>query len=85
MFDTVDTSDDRRMDFQEFKAAIPLLEQWGGHVPNPAAEFGRIDTDGGGLILFDEFSAWALKQPDQALREALKSATTQRRCRPPAP
>ena len=62
LFDMIDTSDDRRVDRDEFEHALPLFEQWGVHVDDPDAEFQRIDVDGGGRILFDEFSAWALQR-----------------------
>ena len=33
------------------------------------AEFGRIDTNGGGQLLFDEFSHWALSAGLDGLRD----------------
>lgn len=62
MFDEVDSSDDWRVDFGEFKAALPRLETWGVKIANPEAEFKAIDKNGGGMILFDEFADWALKK-----------------------
>ena len=67
VFDAVDTGDDKRIDINEFKAAVPKLAEWGVRVANPAAEFAAIDTNGGGHILFDEFAGWALKQGLQLL------------------
>ncbi|KAJ9457222.1 Flagellar calcium-binding protein [Diplonema papillatum] len=61
MFDEVDTGDDRRVDKDEFRKAMPLLESWGVQVPDPDATFKEIDTNGGGQILFGEFCKWALK------------------------
>merc|ERR1711991_202102 len=52
MFDEVDSSDDRRVNF----------EAWGLKIDNPEAEFKAIDKNGGGIILFDEFADWALRK-----------------------
>jgi hypothetical protein len=54
LFDAIDLSDDRRIDMSEFKKSLPLLRQWGVVVHDSAAEFARIDANGGGLVLFDE-------------------------------
>ena len=62
MFDQVDTSDDRRIDLDEFTKAVPLFATWGVIVVEPAKEFAELDVDGGGRVLFDEFSGWALKR-----------------------
>ena len=62
MFDEVDSSDDWRVDFEEFKAALPKIESWGVKITNPEAEFKAIDKNGGGMLLFDEFADWALKK-----------------------
>ena len=61
MFDAVDTSNDRRIELEEFHLAVPLLASWGVPVADPAEEFKKIDTNKGGYLLFDEFSAWALQ------------------------
>mmetsp|Transcript_24241 Transcript_24241/g.52978 ORF Transcript_24241/g.52978 Transcript_24241/m.52978 type:complete len:179 (+) Transcript_24241:112-648(+) len=61
MFDRIDTSDDRRIDPTEFKRAVGMINTWGLKISDPAAEFKKIDKNGGGLILFDEFCDWALK------------------------
>jgi len=34
----------------------------GQTIPSPEATFKEIDADGGGMILFREFSDWALKK-----------------------
>ena len=61
LFDEVDTSDDRRVDIGEFTKAVPKLRQWGVEMDDdPAVEFAKIDANGGGHVLFDEFSSWAL-------------------------
>ncbi len=53
LFDAVDTSNDRRINLQEFKNAIPLLAKWGVKIENPQASFNLIDKNRGGFILFD--------------------------------
>ena len=46
----------------EFVAALPLIESWVGHLPNPEAEFRTIDTNGDWAIEFDEFCDWSIKK-----------------------
>jgi Ca2+-binding EF-hand superfamily protein len=62
MFDRIDTNDDRNVTLSEFKQAVPLLGKWGVKVTEPEKTFKEIDTNGGGVILFDEFSHWAIKK-----------------------
>ena len=62
MFDEIDTSDDRRVSITEFKKAIPRLEAWGVKIDDADAAFKEIDTNGGGIVLFDEFAHWALEK-----------------------
>ena len=59
-YNRLDTSDDRRLSLPEFRKGVELLSQWGIDIPpdQVQAEFKRIDTNGGGIILFDEFSDW---------------------------
>eukprot|EP00756_Hemistasia_phaeocysticola_P006881 Hpha_TRINITY_DN14035_c0_g1::TRINITY_DN14035_c0_g1_i1::g.44206::m.44206 len=63
MFSEIDTSDDSRIDLEEFKKAVPLLAEWGVKIADPEATFREVDTDGGGKILFKEFVDWALAKP----------------------
>jgi len=51
IFDQCD-GDDRRLTPQEFRMVLSLC---GVQVPDPDAEFRKIDKNGGGIILFDEF------------------------------
>lgn len=60
MFNRADTSGDRKIDFNEFKGALPLLEKWGVKIKDPQAEFHKIDTNKGGVIMFDEFCQYAI-------------------------
>lgn len=62
MFDRIDSGDDRRINFDEFKSAIPLMETWGVKIDDAEATFQEVDKNGGGQILFDEFSDWAIKK-----------------------
>mmetsp|Transcript_125903 Transcript_125903/g.187928 ORF Transcript_125903/g.187928 Transcript_125903/m.187928 type:complete len:177 (-) Transcript_125903:24-554(-) len=62
MFNGIDTGDDHRIDLKEFKEALPKIESWGFKVEDPEAEFAIIDANGGGQILFDEFSHWAIQK-----------------------
>ena len=62
VFDQIDTSDDRRVDFGEFQIALPLIQGWGVHVADPQGEFARMDADKGGQVLFVEFAGWALQK-----------------------
>ena len=62
MFDDVDKGNDRRISLEEFTSVVPRFEEWGLKLEDPAAEFEAIDTNGGGQILFDEFSEWAIRK-----------------------
>ena len=59
-FARVDTGDDNRVDRAEFARARPLIEKWVGPIDDYDAEFDKIDANGGGQILFDEFAEWAI-------------------------
>jgi Ca2+-binding EF-hand superfamily protein len=55
-FSKIDTDKDRRITFEEFKKgrkAFGLTEKGDAEVK---AEFAKIDTNGGGMILFEEVS-----------------------------
>jgi Ca2+-binding EF-hand superfamily protein len=62
MFDRIDSGDDRRINMEEFKSAIPMMETWGVKIDDAEKTFQAIDTNGGGHILFDEFSDGAIKK-----------------------
>ena len=61
-FDRVDTNDDRRVSLEEFKAAASMMTTWGIDMFDPEKRFKECDADGKGMILFSEFSDWAIKQ-----------------------
>lgn len=62
MFDRIDTDDDRRISFDEFKKAAPKMACWGIDMSDPRARFRECDRDGHGMVLFDEFCYWAIKK-----------------------
>jgi Ca2+-binding EF-hand superfamily protein len=57
VFEDLDADDDRRIDVNEFRAGIAKL---GCALTEEEAdeEFRRIDTNGGGLVLFKEFCSY---------------------------
>lgn len=62
MFDRLDSDSNKKIDFYEFKAAIPTVEKWGLIVENPEASFAELDRDKSGYIIFDEFCSWAIEK-----------------------
>jgi Ca2+-binding EF-hand superfamily protein len=61
MFERINNDGNKTLTFQEFKKAIPLIEMWGLKISNPEASFKQIDVDSSGLVRFDEFCEWAIK------------------------
>ena len=59
-FSRTDADNDRRIDLDEFKAAKSKMEVWVGEIGDIEGEFAKIDKNGGGKILFDEFCTWAI-------------------------
>ena len=57
LFDSIDTGRDQRVDFEEFFAAVSRLGL-GLDRKLALVEFQRIDSNGGGQMLFDEFCEW---------------------------
>ena len=64
MFQCIDTGHDKRIDVNEFRAAVGRLSDWGLELGAGTVDsvFRDIDVDGGGQILFIEFSHWAIEQ-----------------------
>ena len=62
MFCRIDSSDDFKINLDEFKKAIPTLEKWGVKIDDPVTVFNKIDTNHGGVIMFDEFCSYAIKK-----------------------
>jgi Ca2+-binding EF-hand superfamily protein len=61
LFDAVDEDKDRRMSLQEFKMCLVSAGMKMGEA-KAQAEFKKIDVNGGGQILFDEFCSWFTKK-----------------------
>jgi Ca2+-binding EF-hand superfamily protein len=63
LFDTIDRDNDHRLDLDEFMEGCALvLPELQLSADAAAAEFRKMDENGGGVVLFDEFCAWALEQ-----------------------
>lgn len=60
MFCRIDKNFDHKVSKAEFKQALPLIKTWGSSIKDADAEFKKIDTNGGGSIMFDEFCAYAI-------------------------
>lgn len=61
-FDEIDTGDDRRVDCNEFLKGVKFLGLQDMKQDQLVIEFGRIDKNGGGQIMFDEFCEWYLER-----------------------
>ncbi|UJR36673.1 hypothetical protein I4U23_029390 [Adineta vaga] len=55
IFEELDTNDDHRISFSEFKRGFSLMNEEDLDESYLRQEFNRIDTNRGGFILFDEF------------------------------
>ena len=62
MFCRLDTSDDFKINLDEFKQGIPIMEKWGVKINNPKEEFEKIDKNKSGSIMFEEFAEYAIKK-----------------------
>merc|ERR1712106_669112 len=60
-FSRIDTGKDNRISREEFtsKSIKKSIESWVGPIDDMETEFDKIDTNGGGQILFSEFVDWA--------------------------
>jgi len=60
-FESMDSDGDRRLDVQEFQT---LAHQLGisGSAAGLKREFTKMDADGGGLVLFEEFCSWSARR-----------------------
>jgi Ca2+-binding EF-hand superfamily protein len=54
LFDQVDQDHDRRLNYAEFKWCLKNCG-WTGSEAKTQAEFKKVDKNGGGIVLFDEF------------------------------
>jgi hypothetical protein len=48
MFNRIDTSQDRRLEFDEFKQALAEIKKWGVDVSDARQAFAELDSDGMG-------------------------------------
>ena len=62
MFDLIQTKDSKKINFDEFSSALPVLSKWGIDIEDPKAAFEGIDLEGNGEILFEEFCHWAISK-----------------------
>ena len=62
MFCRLDTSDDFKINLDEFKKGLPIMEKWGVKISNPQEEFNKIDNNKSGNIMFEEFAEYAIKK-----------------------
>ena len=57
LFEELDTNDDHRINFAEFKKGFSLLGEDNADEQFLRKEFNSVDTNRGGYILFDEVSS----------------------------
>ncbi|CAF0806760.1 unnamed protein product [Adineta ricciae] len=62
LFEELDTNDDHRISFHEFKKGFSLLGEDDTDEQFLRKEFNSIDTNRGGYILFDEFCMYMAKR-----------------------
>ena len=62
VFEQLDTNDDHRISFQEFKKGFQLLNENAGSEDHLKQEFDSIDSNHGGSILFDEVTDWKVRR-----------------------
>lgn len=58
-FDVLDSDHDKRLSWNEFNLAVPLLEKWTGPIKDTDLVFKEMDKDKQGMVLFDEFCRWS--------------------------
>ena len=62
MFEKVDKSGDHKINLDEFKKALPLMEKWGVKINEAETEFQKIDKNSEGTISFEEFCEYAINK-----------------------
>ena len=62
MFDLIDLQDDKKINYDEFLKAIPIIKKWGIEIDDPKTAFDSIDSNDGDQIMFDEFCYWAISK-----------------------
>ena len=71
LFDSIDTGRDQRVDFEEFFSAVGRLGL-GLDRKQALAEFQKIDKNGGGQLLFDEFCEWLVEINSFKFKERMR-------------
>lgn len=61
-FERIDTDGDRRVSYEEFLRAKILLERWNVDMSRPEEQWKECDSDGHGMVLFDEFCNWSIRK-----------------------
>jgi Ca2+-binding EF-hand superfamily protein len=61
MFELMDSDDTRKVDIYEFEAALSFIKRWGIEIKDIKKSFNEIDDNNSGVITFDEFCFWAIK------------------------
>mmetsp|Transcript_28112 Transcript_28112/g.68348 ORF Transcript_28112/g.68348 Transcript_28112/m.68348 type:complete len:310 (+) Transcript_28112:454-1383(+) len=80
LFLKMDTSDDLRLSYDEFKTMMPLLCKETGMQPpeDPKKAYAEMDADSGGLVLYDEFADYMMKykvaNPSKKLQEIFSNS-----------
>eukprot|EP00056_Hartaetosiga_gracilis_P021672 m.25743 g.25743 ORF g.25743 m.25743 type:complete len:559 (-) comp9203_c0_seq1:809-2485(-) len=85
IFEGIDTDGDHRISLDEFKSSTHLI---GLSLPDDEAEaeFQAMDSNSGGVVLFDEFAAWCASRKcpvDNDVREEFVMASAEMRRRKP--
>lgn len=62
LFSRIDRNQDGRLDLPEFRMGAAMLACWGIEVESPQKTFREIDSNGAGVILFDEFCNWIINK-----------------------
>ena len=62
MFCRLDTSDDFKINLDEFKKGLEKMKTWGINITDPEKEFNSIDQNKSGSIMFEEFAEYAIKK-----------------------
>lgn len=61
-FERIDIDGDQRLTYKEFCLAKNLLSKWRINMADPKQQWTECDRNNGGVVLFDEFAAWAIKK-----------------------
>jgi len=62
IFELMNSTEDRKITYEEFKTALPIMKNWGVEVDDSKAAFEAIETNDGETVLFDEYCFWAINK-----------------------